>query len=410
MEPLEHRPIALIGLMGAGKSAVARVLGERLGTSVADLDAMIEADEGGTVAELFERSGEPWFRRREGELLERIVAGGVGVIACGGGVVLDPQRRILLRQRCLVAWLEVTPAEAARRMAAQSPDPARARPLPAGGAPADRLTALLEQRAGLYASRALLLVTLLGALLASCGRPPRPGVALDDLAVRFSVARDHREALLGALAGEWTVRADGRGTGRLPTLPATLELASPDRARLRVSALLGVAFDVLVTRDSLFAWIPSQRMSLAEPGESLGIASPAAFAGRVIGATWAPPHEAWQAAAADSGGLRLGWREGGDSLALRIDPDGQPLDAWIGRDGRGLRVRYPQWMRVGGEPFPQRCELADDSGWARVRFDAVDVHAAAHADAGWFEPRRTSGWRTVRWDELKSALERRGLP
>ena len=52
-----ERPIALVGLMGAGKSAVARELGERLGTVVADLDAMIEADAGCTVAELFERVG-----------------------------------------------------------------------------------------------------------------------------------------------------------------------------------------------------------------------------------------------------------------------------------------------------------------------------------------------------------------
>lgn len=260
------------------------------------------------------------------------------------------------------------------------------------------------------ASRALLAGTLLGVLLASCGRPPRPGGALEDVATRYAVARDHREALLGALAGEWMVRADGRGTGRLPTLPATFELASPDRARLRVSALIGVAFDVLVTRDSLFAWIPSQRMSLAAPGESLGIASPAAFAGRVIGATWSPPREAWRAASADSGGWQLGWREGGDSLALRVDAGGQPIEAWIGRAGRGVRVGYPQWMRVKNEPFPQRCELADDTGWARVRLDAMDVHAADHADDGWFEPRRTSGWRTMQWDDLKSALERRGLP
>src|SRR3989442_11505859 len=62
--------------MGAGKSAVARILGERMGTLVADLDAMIEAEEGTSVAELFERAGEPYFRRRESELLERALAAG----------------------------------------------------------------------------------------------------------------------------------------------------------------------------------------------------------------------------------------------------------------------------------------------------------------------------------------------
>jgi shikimate kinase len=141
------RPIALVGIMGAGKSAVARVLGERMGTLVADLDAMIEAEEGASVAELFERAGEPWFRRRESELLARALAAGARVIACGGGVVLDPARRELLRARCIVVWLEVSPAEAARRVGEGAPG----RPLLRGGATATRLAALLAARAPLYA-------------------------------------------------------------------------------------------------------------------------------------------------------------------------------------------------------------------------------------------------------------------
>src|SRR5690349_24908644 len=114
-----ERPIALIGLMGAGKSAVARVLGERLGVSVADLDGMIEAVEGGSVSELFERAGEAWFRRRESELLAEALRSGVRVVACGGGIVLDPARRKLLRERCRVVWLEVPAAEAAQRVSAE---------------------------------------------------------------------------------------------------------------------------------------------------------------------------------------------------------------------------------------------------------------------------------------------------
>ena len=100
MKANEHpRPIALIGLMGAGKTTVARVLGERLGASVADLDAMIEAEEGRPIAELFAHEGEAWFRRREGELLDRVLRDGVRVVACGGGIVTDPEaeaRKILL--------------------------------------------------------------------------------------------------------------------------------------------------------------------------------------------------------------------------------------------------------------------------------------------------------------------------
>src|SRR5690242_13733654 len=147
----EVRPIALIGLMGAGKTAVARALGERLGSSVADLDAMIEAVEGRSIAELFEREGEAWFRRRERELLEQALGSGIRVIACGGGVVLDPANRRRLREACRVVWLEVSAGEAARRVSAAGARPASLRPLLAGGPPEARLAALLAERAPLYA-------------------------------------------------------------------------------------------------------------------------------------------------------------------------------------------------------------------------------------------------------------------
>lgn len=140
------RPVALVGLMGAGKTAVARALGERLGVVVADLDAMIEAAEGRPVAELFEREGEAYFRRREGEILRQSLAAGARVIACGGGVVLDPGHRALLRERCRVVWLEVSPAVAARRIGAPG-----GRPLLAGAVPERRLESLLAERRPLYA-------------------------------------------------------------------------------------------------------------------------------------------------------------------------------------------------------------------------------------------------------------------
>ncbi len=162
--------------MGAGKSAVARVLGERLGTAAADLDSMIEAIEGVPVSELFERSGEAWFRRREGELLEQALSSGVRVLACGGGIVVDPARRDLLRSRCAVVWLEVSPAEAARRVSAE---PGK-RPLLAGSEPEPRLAALLAERAALYAEVAHVRV-------ATDGRTPEQ-VATDALAALKALA------------------------------------------------------------------------------------------------------------------------------------------------------------------------------------------------------------------------------
>ena len=146
-----ERPIALVGLMGAGKSVVARILGEKLGGAVADLDAMLEAEEGCSIAELFERDGEPACRRRESRLLEQAMAAGADVVACGGGIVLSRGARGVLRDRCRAVWLEVSPEEGARRVRATL----GTRPLLAGGDPRARLEALLAERGPLYAEVAV---------------------------------------------------------------------------------------------------------------------------------------------------------------------------------------------------------------------------------------------------------------
>ena len=141
------RPIALVGVMGAGKSAVASVLGARLETAVADLDARVEVEAGRTVAELFADEGEAAFRVRETRALERAIEEEVGVIACGGGVVLDVGNRERLRTRCRTVWLDVAPEVAARRVS----DAPRLRPLLGEGPLAPRLERLLAERAAAYA-------------------------------------------------------------------------------------------------------------------------------------------------------------------------------------------------------------------------------------------------------------------
>lgn len=148
-------PIALIGLMGAGKSEVARELGRRWSAQALDLDAMIEAESGGSIAAWFERLGEVSFREREAELLERAVASGAAVIACGGGIVLGETARATLTRRCRTVWLEVSPPEAARRLAGLE----HSRPLLGGTEPESRLAQLLQERAPLYRSAARARVT-----------------------------------------------------------------------------------------------------------------------------------------------------------------------------------------------------------------------------------------------------------
>jgi shikimate kinase len=150
-------PIALIGLMGAGKSEVARRIAGRLGLPMRDLDAEFERQAGRTIAQWFAERGEASFRERERELLERAVAEGPAVIACGGGAVLDEAARAALAARCRTVWLEVSPAEAARRLSGS----AATRPLLTGGGASGeagsreaQLERLLIARAPLYRAAA----------------------------------------------------------------------------------------------------------------------------------------------------------------------------------------------------------------------------------------------------------------
>ena len=142
------RPVALVGLSGAGKTAVGPVLAARLGGGVADLDARIAGRAGLAIPELFARDGEAAFRRLECAELERAINEGVAVIACGGGIVDTPEARVLLRERCRAIWLEVDPLEAASRVAAEPGQ----RPLLAAPSPAERLGELLARRAPHYAA------------------------------------------------------------------------------------------------------------------------------------------------------------------------------------------------------------------------------------------------------------------
>jgi shikimate kinase len=116
----ELRPtIALVGPMGSGKTTVARLVAGRLGRPLADLDAMLVAEAGCSVGEFFVRLGEPEFRRAERRLLARALDEGAGVVACGGGTVLDAVNRAALKARCRTVWLEVEAEEALRRLGAE---------------------------------------------------------------------------------------------------------------------------------------------------------------------------------------------------------------------------------------------------------------------------------------------------
>jgi shikimate kinase len=103
--------IFLVGMMGAGKTTVGRLLANQLGKVFQDCDHEIEVRTGVRVSVIFEIEGEPGFRKREAEELRRLAALENIVLATGGGAVLDPDNRALLKARGLVVYLHAQPKD-----------------------------------------------------------------------------------------------------------------------------------------------------------------------------------------------------------------------------------------------------------------------------------------------------------
>lgn len=138
--------VVLVGLMGAGKSTVGRMLARESGLPFVDLDDEITALAGRSIPELFEQVGELEFRRLEAQASEALAKdpGGL-IVAAGGGWMVNAEARAALPD-VVTVWLKVRPAEAARRV---SPG-ASSRPLLEGPAVADRLEAILAERLPAY--------------------------------------------------------------------------------------------------------------------------------------------------------------------------------------------------------------------------------------------------------------------
>lgn len=103
--PWEGRTIALVGMMGAGKSTVGRRLAERLGRAFYDSDTEIEKAAGQSIAGIFEEHGEEEFRRGEHRVLERLLALKPHVLATGGGAFLNDETRVTMRKNAVTIWL-----------------------------------------------------------------------------------------------------------------------------------------------------------------------------------------------------------------------------------------------------------------------------------------------------------------
>jgi shikimate kinase len=99
--------IYLVGFMAAGKTSLADALAARLSWRAEDIDQLIEARERLTIADIFARYGEPYFRTVEKEILRLVVPLRYTVVATGGGTFLDPDNRALINQDGVSVWIDV---------------------------------------------------------------------------------------------------------------------------------------------------------------------------------------------------------------------------------------------------------------------------------------------------------------
>jgi shikimate kinase len=136
--------VILVGVPGAGKTTVGRLLAERLGVGFRDTDEDVAAAEGKPVPDIFVDSGEAHFRELEKAAVAAAVAEHDGVLALGGGAVLDVGTRALLGDQPTV-WLQVGAAAGAKRVGMDVP-----RPVLLGNV-RGRLATLLAERGPLYA-------------------------------------------------------------------------------------------------------------------------------------------------------------------------------------------------------------------------------------------------------------------
>ncbi len=104
----DKKLIFFIGMMGAGKTTIGRILAQRIGWDFIDMDQEIVRETGTPISEIFRTRGEPEFRRIESELLARLCSRERTVIATGGGVILDSRNQKLLAENGLVIYLRVT--------------------------------------------------------------------------------------------------------------------------------------------------------------------------------------------------------------------------------------------------------------------------------------------------------------
>jgi shikimate kinase len=145
-EPLRRRTIALVGLMGVGKSSVGRRLASALTLPFRDTDSEVEAAAGRSISDIFAELGEPAFREGERRVIGRLLDQPAHVLATGGGAFVNDETRQLIKTKAVSVWLKADLDILARRVARKDN-----RPLLTGRDPMEVLKAQAAARYPAYA-------------------------------------------------------------------------------------------------------------------------------------------------------------------------------------------------------------------------------------------------------------------
>lgn len=143
---LGSRSVVLIGLMGAGKTAVGKRLAQRLELAFTDADSEIEQAAGKTISEIFAEHGEGYFREGERRVIARLLQAGPQVLSTGGGAYMNATTRTSIKQRGISVWLKAELPVLLSRVKKRGN-----RPLLANGDPEQVMRALMTERYPIYA-------------------------------------------------------------------------------------------------------------------------------------------------------------------------------------------------------------------------------------------------------------------
>lgn len=165
-----HKTVVMVGMMGAGKTAVGKALAAKLGVPFIDSDHEIEAAANMTVPEIFERDGEPFFRTKETQVISRLLDTAQGILSTGGGAFLSQENRDNISRRGVSVWLNADLPLLWQRVRYKD-----TRPLLRSPDPKARLTDLYETRVPIYK-------------LADLHVASKPSYSIDDMAERVIAA------------------------------------------------------------------------------------------------------------------------------------------------------------------------------------------------------------------------------